>query len=362
MKWLHNRKNKAELAEDLKNENFDRKTISFYNYVKIDNPEEMRDDLFLEWSDLGCLGRIYIAKEGINAQMNVPEHRWGDFVEKLYLKKEFVDVPFKIGVEQPNDSFLKLKIMVKDKIVADGIDDKSFNPSNTGEYMDASAFNEAIDDGAVLVDMRNHYESEVGRFETAICPDVDTFREELEVVESLIEKDVDEDKKVLIYCTGGIRCEKASAYLKHRGFKNVYHLKGGIIDYAHEVKEKGLESKFKGKNFVFDERMGERITDDVISNCHQCGEKSDNHINCENNHCHLLFIQCNACETVHEGQYCGNLCRDVDKQGADVIMKKFDNLDEVPKSTKIKLGIKMKHDDCLAVYKHQLRPRLKDWV
>ena len=104
-----------------------------------------------------------------------------------------------------------------------------------------------------------------------------------------------------MYCTGGIRCEKASAYLKHKGFKDVYHLEGGIIKYARDAKEKGLHNKFIGKNFVFDERLNERITDDIIASCHQCGEPFDDHSNCKNKACNLLFIQCPKCAQKYSG-------------------------------------------------------------
>lgn len=113
-----------------------------------------------------------------------------------------------------------------------------------------------------------------------------------------------------MYCTGGIRCEKASAYYKHQGFKNVYQLEGGIINYAKQIKEEGLESKFIGKNFVFDNRLGERITDDIISQCHQCGKPCDNHTNCMNDGCHLLFIQCDECKNAMEN-CCSSECLDV---------------------------------------------------
>ena len=112
------------------------------------------------------------------------------------------------------------------------------------------------------------------------------------------------DKKganIIMYCTGGIRCEKASAYMLHQGFKNVFHLEGGIINYARQIKEKGLKSKFIGKNFVFDERLGEKITDDIIAHCHQCGKPADTHTNCKNDGCHLLFIQCEDCAKTYEG-------------------------------------------------------------
>ena len=118
--------------------------------------------------------------------------------------------------------------------------------------------------------MRNHYESEIGHFTNAIKPDVDTFRESLPIIETQLSEHK-QDKKLLMYCTGGIRCEKASAYFKHKGFENVYQLEGGIIEYTRQVKAEGLKSKFIGKNFVFDHRLGERITDDIVSQCHQCG-------------------------------------------------------------------------------------------
>jgi UPF0176 protein len=164
------------------------------------------------------------------------------------------------------------------------------------------------------VDMRNHYESEVGYFKGAVRPDVDTFREELQVVEDLM--NTQKDKNLLMYCTGGIRCEKASAWMKHQGFKNVFQLEGGIIKYAREVKEQGLENKFIGKNFVFDERLGERITEDIIAVCHQCGKPCDDHTNCKNDGCHLLFIQCAECAEKFN-TCCSEECREILQLPAD---------------------------------------------
>ena len=155
--------------------------------------------------------------------------------------------------------------------------------------------------------MRNYYESEVGRFENAIIPDVDTSRELLPEVKNLLnghEKD-----EILLYCTGGIRCEKASSYLIKSGFSNVNQLKGGIIQYAHDVRTKGLDSKFKGKNFVFDARMGERITNDIVGKCHQCGNPADHHLDCGNEACHILFIQCDKCYKKYDG-CCTKECKD----------------------------------------------------
>lgn len=307
-----NLKSKAELIADIEKEDFRRKTLSFYRYVKIADPKEMRDKLFDGFNELKCLGRIYVAEEGINAQMNVPEHNFDAFDSFIQGFKEFNGTPYKIAVEEKGkSSFLKLIVKVKNKIVADGLDDSTFDPSNTGQYVLAEEVNEMIDKGTTVIDMRNLYESAVGHFENAKIMNVDTFREQLEKVHEMFKDKKDEE--VLLYCTGGIRCEKASAWMKHNGFKNVMHIKGGIIDYAHRVKELGLQNKFKGKNFVFDERMGEKVGDEVIAYCQVCEkEKCDDYIHCKNESCHILFICCKDCEKKQNG-YCGKICQICDK-------------------------------------------------
>lgn len=289
-----------------------RKTLSFYRYVRIQNPRKFRDNFFTTLQDFGCLGRIYVASEGINAQMNVPEINWEKFDAYIQSLPELKDVPYKIAVEESApSSFYKLTIKVKDKIVADGLTDELFDVTAPGEYLTAEEMNAYVDDPeAVIIDMRNGYESEIGHFEGAICPDVDTFREELAVTPEKLK--IHKNKKVALYCTGGIRCEKASAWLKYNGFTDVKHLKGGIIDYAHQVKEKGLENKFKGKNFVFDERLGERISEEIISTCHLCAqEKSDTHYHCKNQACHVLFLGCEDCLSKKKG-YCSYKCMTFD--------------------------------------------------
>lgn len=291
---LYNKIDKKILKERIKNDPTPRTTVSFYKYVNIADVNKFRDDLYRDLDNLGCLGRIYIAKEGINAQMNVPTKNWDEFQSLLDSYDYLSSVPLKIAVEQDNTSFYKLKIKVRPKVLADGLDDETFNPWDTGKHLKAKEFNEAIENGAIVVDMRNHYESEVGHFVNAIKPDCDTFRDELAMVESILQGK--EDQKILMYCTGGIRCEKASAYFKHKGFKDVNQLEGGIISYAHQVQQEGLKSMYLGKNFVFDERLGERITDDILAHCHQCGEPCDDHTNCANADCHLLFIQCPSCK------------------------------------------------------------------
>ncbi len=290
-----------------------RTTLSFYRYVRLADPEAFRRRLIEQWEELNCLGRIYVAHEGINAQMNVPTENWERFDAWVQAQPELAGVPYKIAVEEGAvPSFYKLTIKVRKKIVADGLDDTSFDPSDTGEYLTAKEMNEYIaDPNALVIDMRNAYESEIGRFEKAITPDVDTFREELQLVPEIIKGN--EDKKIALYCTGGIRCEKASAWLKHKGYTNVKHLKGGVIDYKHQVAREGLPNLFKGKNFVFDERLGERIGDEIISHCHLCHEnKSDVHHHCKNQVCHVLFLGCDSCVKKYEG-YCSRYCQIFDR-------------------------------------------------
>ena len=298
-KGLSNKLNKEQAIAHLKAESFKRKTISFYKYIILSQLEEYRDSLFDVWSELGVLGRVYIAQEGINAQVSVPEHQLESFRKSVDSYSELKDVPFKIAVQESDYSFYKLTIKVRNQIVADGLSIDQYDVTNVGTHLDAEQWNKAIEQGAIVVDMRNHYESEIGRFENAICPQSETFKDELPEVKDLLKGK--EKQKVILYCTGGIRCEKTSAYLKHHGFEDVNQLHGGIIDYVRQLKENNqIDNKFKGKNFVFDERLGERISNEVISDCHQCGEKADTHINCKNVNCNLLFILCQSCQTDHQ--------------------------------------------------------------
>lgn len=290
-------------------ENFDRVTVSFYKYVYLSDIQVLRDDLWRAWTKLGCLGRIYLSGEGINAQMSVPEHNWEDFKKELYAIPEFKNVPFKIGVIQDSKSFWKLAITIKKNIVADGLAIGEYNIENIGKHLTAAEFNAAMSDPeTVVVDMRNQYESEIGHFDNAMCHDVDTFRDQLPMVAADIADK--KDKKLLLYCTGGIRCEKASAYFKDKGFKDVNQLHGGVIAYKHQVEEQGLENKFIGSNYVFDGRDKENIGGQIISHCHQCGDLCDRHVNCANKSCNLLFLQCNSCEEKMT-QSCSKKCKRV---------------------------------------------------
>lgn len=307
-KSLHNRINREELKRQLAESQEERTTLSFYKYYHIKNPNFFRDYLYYEWSNLGVMGRIYVANEGVNGQMSVPTVNFEGFKNKMAEVLFLNGIRLNVAREDDGKSFFKLAIKVRKKIVADGLNDDTFDVTDKGTHVNAREFNELTDDpNTVLIDMRNHYETEVGYFDGAELPDAATFRELLpEVIEDYKDK---KDAKVVMYCTGGIRCEKASAYFKHNGFKQVFQLDGGIIEYAKQVEEQGLKNKFRGKNFVFDERLGERISNEIVSSCHQCGKPCDTHINCANDACHLLFIQCEECKKAH-ASCCSSKCHD----------------------------------------------------
>lgn len=307
-KPLHNRQNRKELKEKYASIRESRIVLSFYRYVFIRQPETFRNELYQNLDRLDVKGRIYIAQEGINGQISLPEKNL-EALQSLFQNLEALrDIRLNLAVEHQARSFFALIIKVKPKIVADGIEDPAFDVTRSGVHLDAEAFNRlALRPESVIVDMRNHYESEVGHFRNALLPQVVTFRESLPIVKDLLEDK--KDQPVIMYCTGGIRCEKASAYLKHHGFKQVYQLDGGIIKYSHDAAAKGLPNLFLGKNFVFDERLGERISEEVIARCHQCGSPCDDHTNCANDACHLLFIQCKSCAEKHRG-CCSEKCSD----------------------------------------------------
>ena len=307
---LYNKLSKKDRIKLIEKAGEKRFTLSFYKYELIKNLEIFRNFLFVQFNSIDVLGRIYIANEGINAQLSLP-------AKNIYLLKKVLDeisflknVRLNIAIEHDNESFLKLKIKIRDKIVADGLGNDEYNLKNNGIHVNASEFNELLNDkNTIAIDMRNHYESEIGHFEGANLPDVDTFRESLPIINKKYSKHK-KDKKILMYCTGGIRCEKASAYLMQNGYEKVYQLEGGIIEYTRQVKSQDIQNKFIGKNFVFDNRRSERISQKIISKCHQCGSKCDDHVNCNNEACHLLFIQCEKCKIKYNG-CCSADCEEI---------------------------------------------------
>ena len=306
MAQLHNRISNAELKQRMLQEAEPRTTLSFYKYFPIANPQQFRDGLWQKLNPLKVFGRIYVAHEGINAQVSVPASQLETFKTALNSYAFLDNLRLNVAVDDDGKSFWVLKIKVRDKIVADGIDDPAFDVTKTGHYLKAAEYNQLTQQsGTVVIDMRNHYEYEVGHFKNAIAIPSDTFREQLPMVVEMMKGK--EQENIIMYCTGGIRCEKASAYMLHNGFKNVFHIEGGIINYVNQVKEQNLEQQFIGKNFVFDDRLGERITEEIIAICHQCGQPADTHTNCKNDGCHLLFIQCESCAAQYDG-CCSTAC------------------------------------------------------
>ncbi len=338
---LFNKLGREELEKELNNESFKRITVSLYRYVNIKNPEVFRDVLYGCWAELNIKGRIYLAKEGINAQFSCPEDNWEKFIASLNDYDYLKDVPLKIAVEDDGKSFIKLTIKVRHKILADGMDDNSYDTANVGKHLTAAEWNRDMQDpNTIIIDVRNHYEHEIGHFKGALCAESDTFKEDLPKIHEKLKGK--EDQKILLYCTGGIRCEKTSAFLRHEGFEDVNQLHGGIIDYARQIEAENLENNFIGKNFVFDERRGERVSDDIISSCHQCGETCDTHTNCEYLDCNLLFIQCENCKKEFEN-CCSNECLDYSK---------------LPLEEQKELR-KVREKEGLLDYQKSLRPKIK---
>ena len=304
---LYNKINKEELIVALSKEPFKRITASFYRYANVPEPINLRNELYIHWEKIKIFGRIYLAHEGINAQVSVPQHHWNDFISFNNQIKILKDIPIKKALKE-GPSFFKLVIKVKDELVAFGLPEKTYDMNKIGKHLTAKDYNNALESpDSVVVDMRNFYESEVGHFDKAIIPKAETSRHLLPEVKQLLKGK--EENKILLYCTGGIRCEKASSFLIKNGFKDVNQLQGGIIKYAHEIKKSGLKSKFRGKNFVFDNRLGERVTEDVIASCHTCGLPCDDHTDCKNQACHILFIQCKKCSKLYNG-CCSKDCDD----------------------------------------------------
>ena len=308
IKKLYNKKSKDMLIENLEAETFNRITCSFYNYIKINSPSDFRDKLYSLFHTLNIFGRIYVADEGINAQISVPSHNWTNFLKTISEISELYNLQIKKAISE-GISFYKLVVKVKKEIVAYGIPKNKYNMKIIGKHLSTEQFNSAINkEQTTIIDMRNIYESEVGKFKNAEIPQVEKSKDLLPEVRRMLKGR--EHHQVLLYCTGGIRCEKASSFLINEGIENVKQLKGGIIQYAHDIKKNGVKSKFIGKNFVFDARLGERVSDDIISNCHICNKSSDIHRDCKNDACHILFIQCQECERDLNG-CCSDKCKEI---------------------------------------------------
>ena len=333
---------KKSLIEKLMSEEEPRLTISFYRYAKVTNIKQFRDEFFKKLNKIKVLGRIYLAEEGINAQISIPQKNKLELENYLDSIEFLKEIPLKVAIEERKNSFLKLVIKIRKKLVSDGLVDNDIDINFKGKHISPQEFHKKIEqEDSILIDVRNHYESEIGHFKGAIRPQVDTFRESLPIIKDIALQN--KTKSIYMYCTGGIRCEKASAYLKKNGLNKVYQLEGGIINYVNEIKKEKLESKFVGSNFVFDDRLTEKATNDVISQCHQCGEKSSQVINCRNDICHRLFIQCDKCSKEYN-----NCCCD-----------ECNKILFLPEEEQQKLRKQYSKTNPYIPHKSQLRPRMK---
>lgn len=266
--------------------------LLYYKYVSINNPHEI-----MSWQRRLCTrlklkGRILIGKEGINGTVG------GDTAATNEYKKEFLSHTLFTGTdikESPGsaEDFPRLVVRVRDEVVSLGIDGESLKPSGKETHLSPDQVHELLNknpDDLVILDARNNYESRIGKFKNAITPDITRFRDFPDYIDS--HADQLKDKTVLMYCTGGIRCERASTYLQNKKVaKQVFQISGGICRYV----EKYPDGYFRGKNYVFDERVAVKANDDVLSNCDLCDSSCDIYANCMNAECNKHFIACSTC-------------------------------------------------------------------
>lgn len=276
--------------------------LAFYHFAQIEDPhaEVKRHKQFLE--SLDARARVYISSQGINAQMSFKAGDAHRYQEWLKTDPRFEDVSFKIDVYHEH-VLPKLTVKVRTELVALG---STPDPQEGGEHVSPSEWKEMLEnreEDTLLIDVRNDYETKVGHFEGAECPDIHCFRDFPEYVHRLAEKHDPASTKVMMYCTGGVRCELYSVLMKEKGFKAVYQLEGGVIRYGHEVGN----AHWKGSLFVFDDRLNVPIAQEgheVISHCSFCSTKTDVYYNCANMACNALFLSCLPCAEKMQGCCC----------------------------------------------------------
>ncbi len=279
--------------------------LLYYNYVDISDEDLTCYEHLAFCKALGLLGRIYISSEGINGTCAGTREQIKKY--QRYMKKHplFQDTEFKCE----NSDFLpfrKMFVRTRPEIVASDLFDEVSPNKDTGTHLSPGKFHDMLqnDPDVVAFDARNDYEWKIGTFEGAVTPDIANFRELKNKVDNG-EYDYLKEKKLLMFCTGGIRCEKASAYFKKKGFSDVYQLDGGIIKYGQTIKEE--DRLYKGKCFVFDDRLATPITQDVLTTCEHCDTSCDRYLNCTNLQCNKLFLCCEACKE-SKGHACTTEC------------------------------------------------------
>jgi UPF0176 protein len=278
------------------------KVLLYYKYVKIENPEELREKQLELCERLGLKGRILISNEGINGTCGGDENAVRAYMLETEEYPGLEGIEWKIS-DSDIDPFPKLRVVVRNEVVTFKED---ADLSQKAEYIEPEELKALLenDEDVILLDARNNYESEIGKFKNAIAPDIKNFREFPEFVKSIENL---KDKPVVTYCTGGIRCEKASAYLISQGFKNVRQLHGGIFKYGEEAGGKD----FQGTMYVFDNRIHvpvNSVNPEIISKCLHCDTGVARYVNCCNAKCNKQFICCEECEAKFGGG-CSTDCK-----------------------------------------------------
>lgn len=281
-------------------------TLLYYCYSRIENAEQFASDHLRFCKSLNLAGRIIVADEGLNGTVSGTAESCKIYMDTLHDDPRFAKIDFKTDdVDEP--SFLKMHCRYKAEIVHSGLrDPQIIDPEKkTGIHLEADEFIRMKDEeDVVILDVRSDYEHSIGRFKNAVTLDIENFRDFPKKINELAKY---KDKKIITYCTGGIKCEKASALLLHEGFENVYQLHGGIIKYGKEAGGKD----FEGKCYVFDNRVAvdvNTVNPVVISTCRNCGKHTTKMINCANPECNEHFTQCDECGTRLEGA-CSEECQ-----------------------------------------------------
>ena len=281
--------------------------LLYYKYVPIADPDSFASEHRDLCNEIGLKGRIIVSREGINGTVSGTTEQTSAYIKAMHADARFADMPFKIDSYHAH-AFKKLKVKVKSELVHLKLEE-DINPNQlTGKRLTPQEFMEQVEMGdVVILDGRNNYEYALGHFRNAIRPDVSTFREFPEWIRE--NRALFEDKKVLTYCTGGIRCEKLSGLLIREGFEDVFQLDGGIVTYGKDPQARGQH--FDGKCYVFDERIGvpiNQVEQTVVGLCHHCGQAADKYMNCAYPQCHKQHLVCPSCEEQFAG-YCSEQCQ-----------------------------------------------------
>lgn len=286
--------------------------LLYYQFVPIDDPALFAAGHLAFCSWLGLKGRIIVAHEGLNGTVSGTITQTDEYIAAMRQDPRFKSMEFKVD-EHGSHAFRRLSVKDRDEIVTFGKElvvgsRRKEVLSRPADYLEPAEFRKMLEEpGVVVIDGRNDYEYDVGHFRGAIRPDFETFKEAPDWLEANLK---DKGQPILTYCTGGIRCEKLSAYLVEQGFRNVYQLHGGIVEYGKDPEVRG--DLFEGACFVFDERIVVPVNSTpsatVVGRCHHCGAPSENYVNCANVLCNLLYLCCSECEAATE-RSCSDACK-----------------------------------------------------